>query len=329
MVKVIAPGSAGGAVIYEGPNNLEEWTPKQPFSTNAARYPPVNESWEYRKGVLQALQMTPIMKALDKFPEKTDFQFEAAWNRNPAFSVLFGLDQETTDKTEQGCMIHIGPKQIALHRLGTRSGGSRYIGQPAVVDILQSFSNGACFNLLVNKETKSVCVFMNGRQVANWTDPEGLAVNGRYIGFQSYSRMAMYLRLSKIRVTEWDGILHDPADVGKAVKDDLIRFVNSDTLPGKLLSSSDKELKLQTTQTTLEIPLVRVREIVMASAKSAKIRRNNNDVRAVFAGAGTLTFQLTRIEQDKIFGAGEACGEFAAPLSAFRQITFNVYKERE
>jgi hypothetical protein len=319
MLKVISPQSSGGVAIYEGPNNLEEWAVKN--------YGNIEAAWQLKKGVLETTQGTiPIAKLLDKMPDKAEVQFEAAWNRNQSFSVYICMASELMENTEEGYMVQMSGGQIYLNRVGVRTGHMR-VGQPAFIEEIQNGrTNRACFNLLIDKPNKSLTVLYNGRLIITWTDSAALTANGKYLGFQAHNRD---LRLSNIRVAEWDGTMPQITAKKEEVKDDLIRFVNSDMVSGTLLSITDQNVKFQTAYATIDIPLARAREIVMSSTKAAKARRNQKDVRGFFTNQGSITFQLLKIEHETIQGESENFGKISAPLGAFRQINFNIYKERD
>jgi hypothetical protein len=200
------------------------------------------------------------------------------------------------------------------------------IGIAAGAALNNTLSSNTRFNLLVDKESKTFTLLVNGHLVEQWTDQAGFAGRGQGIRFLAYGPG---LKISAIRVAAWDGAMPQGRAKENDPKEDLLRFANTDVTSGKLKSIADKSVKFETPYATLAIPCARIHEIWLASERTALPRRNPNDIRAFFAWEGALTFQLSKIEQDTIRGESEACGAITVPLNAFRQLNFNLYQERK
>jgi hypothetical protein len=319
MLKKIIPNAETALPIYEGPNDLDEWTIGLPGSGSPA--------WQFKNGVLNGLPPTPIGKLIEKLPDKADFQFDAAWNRSPAFAFIAYTDTDFFENCEGGYLLQTLGSKIFLKRIA-RWANQTSIGEPANCEGFDNTrtnrANRACFNLLVDKDTRTFHLLINGKLVNKWTDPNPFGGKGKCLGFVAHAKE---LNISNIRVSEWDGAL--PKAIGKEadLKEDQVRFVNADTSSGKLQTVSDRKVKFQTAYDTIDIPFARISEVVISTEKAALARQNQNDIRAVFAGKGApaLTFQLLKIEQGKIHGESENFGKITVLLGAFRLLHFNIY----
>ena len=87
--------------------------------------------------------------------------------------------------------------------------------------------------LLVDKPAKTIALLINDRLVNKWEDGRGaFAGKGNGVLFTSRNNSAM--RISRIRIREWDGALpNGDNDVVGNGKEDYVRFTNGDGFRGK------------------------------------------------------------------------------------------------
>jgi len=320
MVKAMNPNSGVSSVIYEGPTDLTEWT--------MYRHGGNQVLWKFKNGALYALQSYPIGREIEGMPDMADIQFEAAWRSGyPSFSFMFYTDN--IQDNGNGYMLQISGSSIYLQRY-SRDSGSRNIGGN---DNYEAFNNRksmkAKINLLVDKSKKAVTLLIDGNMVKQWTDTANFAGKGNGIMFRPNNQGD--LKISNIKIAQWDGKLPEVGGVSsdKGAKEDLVRFVNNDKVSGQLKAIAAGNVKFETSYATLDIPLARVAEIVMASEKSERARRNKDDVRAYFADRGLVTIQLARIEKDEVKGKSENFGDISLPLGSLRLLEFSIYQERK
>jgi len=273
MVKGMSPNIGVSSVAYEGPTDLAEWT--------TYRHAGDQVLWKFKNGALYALQSYPIGREIEGMPDVADIQFDAGWRSGyPSFCFSFYTDN-VQDNGGSGYMLQISGSSIYLQRL-SRDSGSRNIGGN---DNYEAFNNRksmkAKFNLLVDKSKKTFTLLIDGNMVKQWTDTANFAGKGNGIMFRPNNQGD--LRIARIRIAQWDGKLPEAAGAGssdKGTKEDLVRFVNNDKVSGRLKSISGGNVKFETSYATLDIPLARIAEIVTASEKSERARRNKDDVRA-------------------------------------------------
>lgn len=319
MIKSLVPNRSAVDVIYEGPNSLAEWT------TRSMRQP--GQSWRHKNGALQALQQHPIGRIIDqKIPDMARIEFNAAWNGYPSFYFTFYTDN--LQNYSGNCyMLQIGGASMYLQRY-SRNSGSRNLGNVNYQAFNEGNIRNARFTILVDKEKKSFTLLIDGNMVKQWSDVGDFAGGGNGILFQPQSRGD--LRISGIRITEWDGRIPTIGEESaEASEEDRIQFINGDKVSGKLKSIANNEMKFETSYATLEVPIERVLRIDMAAAKMERARRNKNDVRARFRGVGIVTVDLINLENGMLKGSSENFGEILLPINVCETIEFNIYTDKQ
>jgi hypothetical protein len=321
MIKAISPNIGVSSLVYEGPGALSDWTTARSGRRNQAQ-------WTCKNGVLAAMQDYPIGRYIEGMPDVVDIQFEAAWRNNyPSFYFMFYT--ENIQEQRNGYMLQVSGNSIYLQRYTPENGSSNLGGS----ENYEGFNNGrmrqARFNLLVDKNKKTFSLLINGVLVKQWTETANFAGRGNGISFRPSNHGD--LRISRIRIAQWDGRLPEVGggSSDKGTKEDLVRFVNNDKVSGQLKSIANGVAKLETSYATMDVPLARVAEIVTATEKSERARKNKEDIRATFTEKGVLTLQLLRIEKDEIKGKSENFGEITLPLGVLRSLDFNIYQERK
>lgn len=321
MVKSLSPNIGVSSLVYEGPAAMSEWTTYRSGGSQT--------QWRFKNGVLSALQSYPISRIVEGLPDVVDMQFDAAWrNSYPSFYFKFYMDN--IQEQRNAYQLQVSGSSIYLQRYSAENGSSNMGGNSNY----EGFNNGAVrqarFNMLVDKTKKTFTLLINGNLVKQWTDSATFAGKGNGIAFQSANNGD--LRISKIRISQWDGKIPEAGGGGssdRVVKEDLVRFVNNDKVSGQLKAIVNGNVKFETSYATLDIPLARIAEIVAATEKSERARKNKEDIRATFADKGVLTVQLLRIEKDELKGKSENFGEISLPLGALRLLDFNIYQERK
>ncbi len=318
MVMSILPNLSQSNILYEGPNSLEEWT----LSPHMGNRP----QWRYADGALYSIQQQPIGRMIEGLPDTYEVYFDVAWrSSHPNFSFTFNTPnvQQNTDAYVMSVQSTTIMMSRSVRNRGTRNFGTRitHSGFDG-----SSGQRSARFGVLVDKDSRNFTLLIDGDVVGQWTDAEAFAGQGEGIAFRSGSMGD--IKISNIRVAPWDGRLPGAAGDGEDIGEyDQVRFVNNDKFSGQVLSVENDTLRFKTVYATLDIPMDRVMEIVMADEKSERARRRANDVMAVFADRGLLTVEIDRIEDGILHGASENFGNISLPLGVLRTLQWNIYRE--
>jgi hypothetical protein len=319
MVMNILPNLSMSNVLFEGPNELAEWT-LYPHGGNRPQ-------WRYSEGALYSIQRYPAGRIIAGLPEKYEVRFDAAWRgQYPQFSFIFSTAD--VQQSSDAYMLNVQASSISMTRT-TRNTGGNNIGTQINYSGFDGNSGkrSASFAVLVDKAARSFTLLIDGSMAGQWTDPGEFAGNGNGIAFRSGS--GSDLKISRIKVAHWDGRV--PGAVGSsetASKEDQVRFVNNDKFSGRIVSIADGVVKFETSYATLDVPVNRVMEIVMASDGAERARRNRDDVRAAFVEKGILTLNLDRIEDDVLHGQSENFGKISVSLGVIKALELNIYRTK-
>jgi len=316
MVKMLSPNSVSANVLYEGPNDLAEWT----INKNMTQ-----PSWKFKNGALYSINTYPIGKMIENMPDMADIQFEVSWKRYPSFQFCF-----FTDNLQQyygNCyMIQVGGSSIYLQRY-SQNGGSQNLGRLNIESFNNNTITKARFNVMVDKKKKAFTLMINGQMVKQWTDPGNFAGMGNGILFQPQDSMG--IKVSGVRVSQWNGTVPGAPDAATEAKEDTIRLVNNDKVSGQIKSISEGNIKFATSYATMDIPVARAACMEFSQDKSERARRNKDDIKAFFTDKGIITIQITSLNKDKVSGTSENFGNISLPLGALRRIDLNIYREKD
>jgi len=316
MIASLEPGMGTVSVVYAGPNALTEWQQR-------AGQP--GRGWSFKKGALVAAGGSGGMAiGRDvKLPDMASIECDVAWMGYVNFYMLFYAENFENYYNSDCYALQISSGTVYLQRC-QRNSGMNNVDQYVNVESLQR-KNKAHIALKVNKQKKTVALFIDGAMIKQWTDRADFTGKGTGIGFVTQGQPT---RVSNIVVTEWDGKLDLDAGGGaKPGEEDLVRLVNGDKLSGQLGTIANGQVNFATSYAKLEIPIARVAEIVMAAKTAEKPRRQANDLRAFFVDGGRLTISLETLSPDTLSGGSECFGKAGFQRGAFQRLQFNIYDE--
>jgi len=322
-------------VLYAGPSGLDGWTQQDPAT------------WTFDQGSLRAAAPGSIARSLE-LPAKTRFAFDLAWRSSPRFRFLFFTDDIRSEHPANSYELICQGRYVQLHKRwsdGKRS-GNLTLGDFANVSELMN-KEKCRFEILADRKAGTIRLLVNGRIIKDWNDPD--ASSGKPGGgIHFHLQEATQLRISRIEVSTWDGILEGEApaqDEGFMEEDDeprpepdqqhdptRIRLRNNDQIAGEMLGIEAGKVKLKTPFGEIKLPVSRLRTFALHSADDRKNwdlyqvpKRYNGDIRAWFADGGSVTFRLTGVENGKLKGSAQPFGEAAFDPKAFSRIEFNLY----
>jgi hypothetical protein len=322
-------------ILYSGPNGLDGWTQPSP------------DTWTFEQGSLRATAPGSIARSIE-LPAKTRFAFDLAWRSSPRFRFLFFTDDIKTDHPDNSYELICQGRYVQLHKRwsdGNRS-GNMTLGDFANVSELMS-KEKCRIEILADRKAGTVRMLVNGRIVKDWSDPDPTA--GKHGGGIHFNlQEATPLRISRIEVSTWDGVLEGSApvqDEGFMEEDDTpqpepdhqpdptrIRLRNNDQIAGEMLGIEAGKVKLKTPFGEVSLPVSRLRTFSLHKPDDRKNwelyqipKRYNGDIRAWFADGSSVTFRLTGVEDGKLKGVSQPFGEAAFDQKAFSRIEFNLY----
>ena len=173
----------------------------------------------------------------------------------------------------------------------------------------------------MNKQKKQIGLLIDGGLVKDWIDSDSFAGTGTAIRFVHQGQGAV--KLSNIKVTEWDGQFDDPISITPNKTQDIARLRNGDRVPGAVKSIHNGKMKVEAPGNTLDIPMSRVKQIEFAGNNPPK-KNSTNLVRAFFTNGGSLTFELQKWTPDALLAKSENFGTITFKPNAFSRILFDL-----
>ena len=315
MLKRIDPSIGVSSTVFEGPKGIDGWVMQRRNNRS---------TWRYKKGALHSLQQATIGRKLDSFPDKVSIEFDAAWRAYPAFSISFYTDN--LQSTSGNCyMMQLSGSSGYMYRYTTHS-GSHNLGSMSLPQFNNRQQRKVRVQMLADKDARKFTLLLDGSVVKSWTDTNPFAGGGTGLVFYPHSQGD--LRISGIRVSEWDGKVPEQGEVVKRVEEDLIRFINKDKISGKLKSIQDETVVFETSYATLTVPIKRVMEIIFSDTGAERARRRRNDIRANFREQGSVTIDLVEVLNNVVRGKSDNFSEIGLPLYVLKSLDFNIYKEK-
>ncbi|HVY71849.1 MAG TPA: hypothetical protein VHH73_18095 [Verrucomicrobiae bacterium] len=305
----------GYSVLYEGPADLEGWVQGQG-----------QKPWQYRDGALVANGVGLLGRNL-KMTGSTSLEMDLEWTGN--FSLVLILYTDTLNRFDYGVntyMFYLGPGYMSAQKIQANSGINQ-LGPQAQLPVSLK-KNKMHFELRSSKEDASFTAIVDGKPLQTWRDPAGFIASGQGIVF--FSQMdGPSVRLSNIRVAEWDG----RADLEQGTADrgagDYLRLANHDRVQGALGVLSDGKIGFEAAQTKLQVPVERVTQIYFGGTNQVAMGRTPWETRTFLAGGGNVSLTLEKWDEHQVSGRSANFGPLSFNSQSVRQIYFNLARQAE
>jgi hypothetical protein len=315
MLKSLNPSLASGISVYDGPQDLANWTLQNSD----------HNTWRLKNGALYTSTAYMIGRPIEPMPDMANIAFDVSWQTGyPQFIFSFYGDN-VNSYSGNSYSLHVSHNNVQLYRYSNKH-GSQQIGQ-ATFQELQTLRK-ASFRVLADRNKRSFTVLINGQITIQCTDSIEVPGLGNHIVI--YPRGNVRMKFANIRISEWDGAIpKNDSGAELELKEDTILFVNNDKVSGHLETIKDGQASFKTSYATLNVPLEQAVKIRMSTETNERARRYKNDLRAHFADEGTVTVDLSSIKDGKIAGNSENFGSIEIPLCAFSRLNFNIYRQTD
>lgn len=322
-------------VLYEGPTGPEGWNIKGSnvrvgggavfvngvLQAQPAAPPRTPVGWQYKDEAFYGFGTGSLGRDV-KLPRVSNIEFDLAWRGYPQLTLFF-----YTDNLEgyggNTYALQFSYRNLYLRRQ-SQSGRSSNLG---TIELPVLGRNKARFALRTDRDNKTIALFVDDTLIKQWTDNGDFNEAGT--GIQFYLQGGQQaVKLSNIRITEWDGRLDDLPAVVSSPAEDLVRLVNKDKVSGSLKSIRDGKLQMATPFANLEVPLDRVNAVEFAAANIKTNAPAPGEVRVFFADRGRLTLRVARWDEQQMAGSSPNFGQARFLPSAFSAIQFNLDKQK-
>jgi hypothetical protein len=132
------------------------------------------------------------------------------------------------------------------------------------------------------------------------------------------------VRISNLRVEEWDGRFKGPPTHPIGAKDDLVKLINSDRMQGRVEGIEGDKLNVTTVEGGFPVPLDRVKQIEPATSKTAADMPLKHRVRAHFSDGSRLTFVLNRWAADGVEAQSPSFGRATFKPGSIMRLEFQA-----
>jgi hypothetical protein len=222
-------------------------------------------------------------------------------------------------------MFYITPANINLQRI-TPNVGTVTLGRTETL-LAMNEKKKMRLEFRANKPENFLEVLVDGKSMGQWKDSSGWAGKGSGVLF--FAQNENPIRISNIKVSEWDGVTGAESTANAAATNDTLHLANRDKVSGKVINLRDGKLKFDSTPTALEIPLTRIKQIHFGSTNTNAIPHAPWEIQASVAGGGTVSFELEKWTNDKILGENASFGRISLNSKSIRQIQFNLGQSKD
>jgi hypothetical protein len=301
--------SKGYSILYEGPTSGEGWVQGKTPHT-----------WEYRDGAMIATGAGTLGRDF-KITKSCSLAFDLGWNGQ--FSLILALYTPVLDRfdySSSSYMFYLSPGYITLQRVQGGAGAIN-LGQAQIPEMGRK--SRLHLEIRASKEDNTLSLLVDDRLVQRWKDSSGFVGQGSGVVF--FAQLdGPSIRVSNIKVAQWDGELALDSSTNAPSGDDIVYLINRDKVSGQLRHLQQGTLTIAVPETSLDIPLSRVSQICFANARTNSTQAGPWELRAYFAGGGTVAFQLNDWNSKRVAGRSTNFGEVEFDPRSIRQLQFNL-----
>ncbi len=247
--------------------------------------------WQVKEGALVSSGDAGVLGRNVDFPDAANIEFNLDWRGPPTLAVAFCTDNPATFSLGNAYTFNFNSSLAYLGR--HEKNGDAYstttLDPPAPFH-LAAVAGSAHISIRFDKRSKTIALLMDDALVKQWHDTQDFTGKGRGLAFST--AMRSQLRITNLRISEWDGQL--PAQLGAAAgeaREDSVRLMNRDTLSGGVTAVRAGKVTVKAAFGEVQIPLERIGRIEFAASKPAPANAASLTT-GFFSGRNRLTFQL-------------------------------------
>ena len=337
----IHPGSRSGGAIFDGLTGLQGWVQSgknigaqnMQFKGNIqirGGFGRVGAAagWQYsNNSFVSHASGSQIGRNLEKLPDSVSVEFDLSWASSPSLVVYLFADQLKPHKgnayivqinNSASCMMMKAPSsQISL-------------GNQSMTTLLRGKTK-AHFVISADRKNKTIILTMDGKMVKKWTHTSA-PLGGKGKGIMFVTQTTGMMRISKMRVTHWDGEVPKGNTFSNA-GDESMDVIGTSTgkVKGELKGLRGGKVNFNATESlgsVLEVSLEKINFISFAGAKPEKRKLEIGDVRATFSTGGEFIFRLDHWTADRVTGMSPSIGRVDFDPAVFSSLQLNLNKKR-
>lgn len=315
-------------VVFAGIDGMEGWTQgsSQSYNLPAQPFAGTTGEWAYRNGAFYADKSASIARDL-KLPDVADIQFDLAWKGPLNLAIALYTDS-------------LQPIALAQKEAGPDFGGFyslrftytvtigltpirkkdpiRSLGDLIVPSLNQK--DRLHVDVRVSKPAHRVFLYFDGALIKEWNDTNGFAGEGTGVRFVQQG-MSGLLKLSNLRVTQWNGIL-EPASPPTDGSHDMVSLESGTKISGEIESISNGQVEVKTATGSEQVSLSKITGIEFARLPIEPAKPFAGNVHATLVQGGALTLKLLSWHPDAVMVESPAFGKATFDPAAFLRFKF-------
>jgi hypothetical protein len=302
------------SIVYEGPTDAGGWV----IGNNGP------QSWAYRDGSF-ITQSAGILGRDFNLSGSCTIEFDLAWGGY--FNLVADIYSDMLDHFEtenSSYMLDFSHEQVVLQRARGNSPPVN-LGNAALPNL--DGRNKMHVTIHCNKQESTVAVLVDNTLVKRWKDNSGFGGTGTGILFENRAGTAS-VKLSNFRVSRWEGRFEPQEIANPSTNSDSVCFLNHDKALGKIAAIKDGKVDLVLEGNLLHVPIERVTQIDFALPTTNAEPRGPWQVRAMFPGGGSVSFELKTWDDKQVSGQSAVFGALNFKPSAIRELEFNLDSPR-
>lgn len=320
-VDTLTPLDPKRRILFEGPTGTNDWTFGKVVS--AVADPGI---WSFEDGAFVATKAASIARDVH-LPEIAAIHFDVAWKGLLYMAValytdylqpvnLAGKDQEP----DFGGFYSLQLNTYSANLLSVKKQDPiKYLGQIGVNAFNQK--NSAHIEIRAHKAKRTIALLVDGTLIKQWADNDLFAGRGTGVRFVHQGQGS--IRLTNLRVTDWDGQFEESRSHPTDTTTDLAKLRNGDRILGQIERLTDSNLVITPASgAKLVVPLNRVKQLELSLANAGNTANQPADTRATFRGGGSLTFQLERFDPASLTISSPNFGHATLHPGALERLSF-------
>jgi hypothetical protein len=310
--------------VFDGITGLDGWTQ----GISAAAFPGETGLWIYRNGAFYASKAASIARDL-KLPDVAEIQFDLAWKGGLNLAIALytdSLQPILVTAKDQGpdfggfySLRFQNPFSFSVDCWPIKKGERlRSLGQLFLPSL--NGKDRLHVDLRVSKPRHKIALYFDDTLAKEWDDTEGFIGEGT--GMRFVQNLGNPLKLSNLRITQWDGFFQElPGDMPDTTLDDIWPE-NRAKVTGTIESIANGKLTAHTTNGPVEIPVAQLKSIDFAHRQVETPATPAGAVRATFAQGGGLTFILESWRPDEMVVRSPDFGKAKINPAVFTRLQF-------
>ncbi len=328
-VRSLTPVQTNFAVVFEGPRGTNGWTSWKVVS--ALGEP---GEWKYQDQAFYAKEAASIARMVN-LPDSFSMEFNLKWKGplNVAIALYTDSLKPISLANKEDEPDFAGFYSLQLNSFGAnllsvkKRDPLRYLGQHSVLGLANKTK--AHIEIKADKRSRRILLFVDGVLSKLWAEPGEFSGEGR--GIRLVHQGQGGVRLSQLKISEWDGRFEERASTNSAAATgDVVLMLDGERFAGEIQSLNSGEIVLASSSGELRKGVDKVRAIELRktpaalspAAKSEEDPKFGSEMQLYFQRHGRLTLKVARIEAGKLVGHSPVMGDVQIDMSAVSRLVF-------